>query len=238
MVLESLNLEDYNDFEFDNTPSMKGSDNDKTSEVALDEDLHPNAIPVLKSENYDAVTYVPKAKTARVAKFREECNFVESLIENGKEHAARIAIARMKQLVNELEGIVNPDTGEGVAGTRPPASKQEARRLKADQGNQSAMNYTKGTSGSKPRAKASSAGRKRARSSSEKTASNEKTKKTTAKASAKTAGPCQYCSILSQHKDFKIRFDHNAAACSRVEEYTDFMNAIDEADDVKAELAI
>ena len=77
--------------------------------------------------------------------FRSECNFIEDLINRGTKHVARVTLARMKQLRNELEGIVDPDTGMGQIGIRPPPTPQEARKLKEDKGNHSSINYYMGS---------------------------------------------------------------------------------------------
>ena len=57
---------------------------------------------------------------------------------------AKVTLARMKQLRNELEGIIDADNGRGQIGIRPPSTPREARKLKHDKGNHSSINHYMG----------------------------------------------------------------------------------------------
>ena len=138
-ALDSLNMEDYSDFDFDNTPSSK-----KKEPVLKEENLKGDKPEKLKSEFYDSIERVGKSKKQRVVEFRTECNFVEDLINRGDKHVAKVTLARMRQLRNELEGIIDVDTGRGQIGIRPPSTPREARKLKHDKGNHSSINHYMG----------------------------------------------------------------------------------------------
>lgn len=199
---------------------------------------------VLKSEFYDKITFVPRLISQRIAAFQVQSNFIVDLIERGDKHVATVALAHMLQLRNELEGVVDPDTGRGVTGIRAPAQQKEARNLKADKGNHSALQYmtgqASGASAGKKRGSASnttkgSSNKKRTASGSKaKSASGGTKKKGGAKKGGGTAStvsgqfPCPFCTVLCQQKDFKIRFDHSSADCPRIEEYGTFMTSIDD----------
>ena len=131
-----------------------------------------------------------------------------------------ISIARLVQLANELEGMIDPHTGEGID-YQEPMTKIAKKKAKAKDKNLSAMSYhkapavsTKSAKGGGKKRRTTEAGAKRAKA---KGAGDDF-------AVATGLGPCSWCCQLNKAKAVNYRIDHNPDTCVNYQEYRIMIN--------------
>lgn len=151
MSLDVVKLEDYNDFPFNNSPSLYDSQTNShnNSHNENEDDFEADKIPSLKTKFHEKVASVPKAKRTRITEFRQQVAFIEDQIDRGNADVWKRAMGRMLQLRNELDGIIDAKTGEGMMDIRPPQNKVEARLSKADMANHSGLKMKRQSGGKK-----------------------------------------------------------------------------------------
>ena len=78
----------------------------------------------------------------RINQVRELFSFVETKLNKGGALAFKMASARLIQIANELDSMVEYATGEGI-NILPPSTKKQKKIRKEDTGNNSGLNHTK-----------------------------------------------------------------------------------------------
>ena len=121
-------MEDYKDFDFDNSPSVTAVPR-ATCSAEHDEQLSGLLQPRLQSRFFDQVEFVPPEMGARISKLRELWTMMESKINIGNGDTYKRAYARLLQLINELDGVINSETGEGHTDIRRPQTKAEKKKV-------------------------------------------------------------------------------------------------------------
>ena len=133
---------------------------------------------------------------------------MESKVGRGNGDVCKMALARLVQLANELEGMIDPHTGEGID-YREPMTKIAKKKAKAADKNLSALSYHKAPAVS---AKSAKGGGKKAGAKKAKCANYQS-------AVATVLGPCSWCFQLNRAKAVNYLIDHNPDTCSRIQEY-------------------
>ena len=219
-ALDTVLMEDYNDFKFDNSPSLSATKK-KTggnSNTVGSDDLLPKQEP-LQTRFFDEVGHIPPESAQRISKIRELVSSLESLIESGSDHVYQRAYARMLMLLNELEGAIDNNTGEGLEGIRRPRTKSEKKRgrTKNDPTNKSPMvHIKKGGKGNTVRKRkggptASTAKKKKKKQN---TSNNQQT------STATGVLCCPMCVQLGRMTNRMLRLDHHESQCPNYDEYT------------------
>lgn len=237
LALKEQILEDYDDFPFDNTPSLQSEPSNPQAK-SDEEEFDPAYIPVLRSKYHDQVHRIP-GKPQRITKLRQEFAKIENAVERGGKDAYKRAMGRLLQLQNELDGIFDKSTGEGVAGMRPPQTKEEARYSKDDLSNKSGLKLRRGggeggggSSGRGGQGGGRGAGRGvmssgRGGRGGGRGRGSGRGGRGGGNGVTISRGPCPYCIELNRHSSDNIRFDHDELNCTRANEYSDLMDSLE-----------
>ena len=218
-ALTTVCMEDYKDFEFHNSPSMiatKKIISESGSIVGGDDSLIPKQIP-LQSRFFEKVDFIPPRTAERISNIRGLWDQMETKIELGNGHVYQRAYARMLMLLNELDGVIDNNTGEALDIRRPATKKEKKRSSKKDLENKSPLVYRqKGRNSSKSGGGKGRGGSGKKRSS--KTSSNTRRKRQNTTTSNERLS-CFMCAMLVQKTNQMLRTDHDASDCPNYDEY-------------------
>ena len=224
-ALDTVCMEDYEDFKFHNSPSMiatKKIPSDSSSLVGGDDSLLPKQIP-LQSRFFEKVDFIPPKSAQRITSIRGLWDMMESKIENGNAHVYQRAYARMLMLLNELDGVIDNNTGESLD-VRRPSTKNEKKKggnTKSDHANKSPLVHRKkGNNSSK------GSGKKRSIK-----ASGNKRKKPQNTTTTNKRLCCSMCLMLVKKTNQMLRTDHDESDCPNFDEYQDLCDNVIKKDD-------
>ena len=219
LALKKVKLENYDDFLFNNSPSLQCAESTNAQLAGWDN----SNVHVVPSSIWDRIETIPAAEDARISMVRESFKIVESKVGRGNSDVCKMALARLVQLANELEGMIDPHTGEGID-YREPITKIAKKKAKAKDKNLSAMSYhkapavsAKSAKGVGKKRKSSGAGSNKAKRAKGKGASDDS-------AVATGLGPCSWCYQLNRAKAVNYRIDHNPDTCGNYQEYRIMMD--------------
>ena len=143
LALQKAKMENYDDgFGHDNTPSLhSGSDMDGSMVPISSRANNTDDVYVIPSKFYNDVGTVPKSEASRVNEFRQAAKRVETCVGRGDGEVYTMAIARMLQLENELNGVIDSISGEGM-GIREPQTKKAAKAARKEDKNRSSLHFS------------------------------------------------------------------------------------------------
>ena len=221
IALKEQRLDDYNDFPIDNTPSMYDVHTTTVGNISAAHDDDGEEAYILPSKFYNQIDLIPTDEASRISSLRQLFSKVESRVSKNTGHVYKMACARILQLVNELDGIIDRENGKGLGFFAPQSKAAKKKQAKDDSENKSPLDFM---SKSKSKKRSTSSSGRKAAGKKSKTASGASTKKRGQRAGKNRKGPCPYCRVLCSKKSDMIRFDHDDDECTRIDEYTEFMN--------------
>lgn len=196
---------------------------------------------------------MPKGKNERIKQYRKQHAFFEDIVQRGNGEVYTRLMGRLLQLRNELEGIIDDSTGEGVKGMRPPSFAAGGKKSNDDLANHSSLKAKKGVAkkvdAKKGRVQSrgkgggrggpgtgrggrTSSGRGGAGRGSAGRGGGGRGRGTggnVARTAPGTVGPCAYCMQLNRNnQSLNLRIDHDELNCARVNEYSKMMDDIEE----------
>jgi hypothetical protein len=226
LALQKAKMENYDDgFGHDNTPSLhSGSDMDGSMVPISSRANNTDDVYVIPSKFYNDVGTVPKSEASRVNEFRQAAKRVETCVGRGDGEVYTMAIARMLQLENELNGVIDSISGEGM-GIREPQTKKAAKAARKEDKNRSSLHFSNRHTMSK-------------QNNTQGTNNNKRRKQ---QMQSRHSG-CYFCKQIDQYKTNRnvagyvpIRVDHHDRDCPRMEEYGRLMDFLEAQNGLKSE---
>jgi len=194
-----------------NTPSLHTGSDTNGSMVSITSRANDTNVYVIPSEFYKKVGDVPRSEGNRITQFRQQCKAVETCVGRGDGEVYTVAMARMHQLENELDGVIDSFSGDGLD-FRAPQTKKAAKAANKEDKNRSALHHSNKHTMSKQ-----SKGNKRRKQQIQSQPSG-----------------CHYCKQIDNYKTSRniagyvpVRIDHSERDCPRFAEYGQMMKVLD-----------